>query len=173
MPDGATHSLATLLLAGTVGFGLVHFHLLDQPHAIAMAGGCLAGLLLTPDLDVDTGSDSDDWARALMGRGLAAAWWIFWRPYSYLIPHRSPLSHFPILGTVLRLGYLSLIAWIVLWLLHLVLPVHIPAIRSIPWWFPLGFTGLALADLGHWILDNTLKGHKRNGYHHQTNQTHF
>jgi uncharacterized metal-binding protein len=169
MPDGTTHSLATLLLAGTVGLGSYHLHLLDQPHAIAMAGGCLAGLLLTPDLDVDTGSDSDDWIRRLFGRGPAIVWWILWRPYSYLIPHRSPLSHFPIVGTVIRLGYVSLIAWVTVWLLDLLVTLQIPAIRSIPWWFPLGFTGLALADLGHWILDNTIKGQQRrfsnNGYH--------
>jgi uncharacterized metal-binding protein len=156
MPNGAVHSLATVLIAGATGFGTYHYGLLDKPHAIALGCGALVGLLLTPDLDVDTGSDSDDWARRLLGRAGGFMWWLIWRPYAALVPHRSPLSHFPILGTVLRLGYLSLVALVVAWLLHLAAPVHIPAV-SMPWWFPLGFIGLTLADLGHWILDNTIR----------------
>lgn len=113
MPDGRVHSMATILLAGAAGFTTYQLHLLDQPHAIAMACGSMAGLLLTPDLDVDTGCVSDDWARSVVGRGPALFWWLVWRPYSALIPHRSPLSHFPILGTVLRLGYLSLVVWVI------------------------------------------------------------
>lgn len=166
MPDGSIHSLATVLLAGAAGFGTYQLGILDQPHAIALAAGSLAGLLLSPDLDVDTGSASDDWARRTVGRGPALFWWLIWRPYAALIPHRSPLSHFPILGTVLRLGYLSLVCWLIMWLLHLAAPVSIPAITTVPWWFPLAFVGLALADLFHWVLDNTIKMPRRynNGY---------
>lgn len=157
MPDGRVHSMASILLAGAAGFTTYQLHLLDQPHAVALACGSLAGLLLTPDLDVDTGSVSDDWARSVVGRGPALFWWLIWRPYSALIPHRSPFSHFPILGTVLRLGYLSLVVWVIAWSVHLAAPITIPAIHTIPWWFPLAFVGLALSDFLHWVLDNTIK----------------
>jgi uncharacterized metal-binding protein len=148
--------MATILLAGGLGFGSYQLGILDQPHAMALAGGCLAGLLLTPDLDVDTGSNSDDWARSF-GRLPGLLWFLVWRPYAALVPHRSPLSHFPILGTVLRLGYLSAVIVLLSWCLHFVIPMRIPAILSMPWWFPLYFVGLALADLGHWVLDNTIR----------------
>lgn len=148
--------MTTVLLAGAAGFGTYQLGLLDQPHAIALAAGSLAGLLLTPDLDVDTGSNSDDWARSF-GRLPGLLWWLVWRPYAALVPHRSPLSHFPILGTVLRLGYLSLVVWVLAWAVHLIAPIAIPAIRAVPWWFPLAFVGLALADLLHWVLDNTIR----------------
>jgi len=161
MPDGNIHSMATILVAGAAGFGSFHLGILDQPHAMALAGGALAGLLLTPDLDVDTGSNSDDWARRVGGRLPGLLWWLAWRPYAALVPHRSPLSHFPMVGTVLRLGYLSLVVYVIAWFLHLALPVQIPAITAIPWWFPAAFVGLAMADLGHWILDNTIKMPRR------------
>ncbi len=52
MPSGKVHALATVTVAGVSGSVLVI--LAGQPlsQAAAFAAGCLAGLILTPDLDV-------------------------------------------------------------------------------------------------------------------------
>lgn len=161
MPDGRTHSLATLSLAAGAIWGLPRLGMLYQPLTFAVAGGCLAGLFLSPDLDVNTGSMSDDWARHTIGRLPAGLWWLLWRPYAWLVPHRSPLSHWPLLGTVLRLGYLWGMVYLIATVLHRFWPVSIPHLTFIPWWLPWAFIGLASADLIHWVLDNTVHGPRR------------
>lgn len=160
MPDGKTHTFATLLVAGAAGYGSYHYHYLAMPQALALAGGVLAGLILSPDLDVDGFTMSNYYASGL-GRLPAMTWWLLWRPYAWVVPHRSPLSHWPLLGTVLRLGYLWGVIYLVALGLHQVAPVAIPQIHFIPWWGLYAFSGLTLADFGHWVLDNTIKGQKR------------
>ncbi|MFN7064688.1 MAG: DUF2227 family putative metal-binding protein [Aquificaceae bacterium] len=54
--------------------------------------------LLSPDLDLPKSKSSKRWRRLRL----------VWRPYQLLSKHRG-LSHFPILGTALRFGYLFLI----------------------------------------------------------------
>ncbi|MDE3048256.1 MAG: DUF2227 family putative metal-binding protein, partial [Verrucomicrobiota bacterium] len=60
------------------------------------------------------------------------------RPYSYLFRHRG-ISHMPVVGTLTRVLWLSLLLWL---FCGLTLP---------PLWFALA--GLAVADLFHILLD--------------------
>lgn len=115
---------------------------------VACSAGCLAGIFLTPDLDQQTLSHSEH----LLVRwtfGLGYGWVLLWYPYARLIPHRSPLSHFPILGTLGRLLYLAF--WLCLPALWgwkwFTLPTHLDAL----WLWAAG--GLALSDLGHYVFD--------------------
>jgi uncharacterized metal-binding protein len=114
----------------------------------------MVGLVVTPDLDV---RDRDTHAETVMrrtGRCLGAIWDLFWLPYAWLIPrHRHPLSHWPILGTALRLVYLLAVPALLWWGMGQLLPLP-----TLPWlvltpltWWAIG--GLALVDALHWGMD--------------------
>jgi uncharacterized metal-binding protein len=124
------------------------------PHALAFAGGCMLGLVVTPDLDV---RDRDTHSETIMRRAghcLGAIWNLLWLPYAWLIPrHRHPLSHWPLLGTALRLLYLMIVPTL-LWLgLRYFVPLPpLPHLALTPatWW---AVGGLALVDAVHWGMD--------------------
>lgn len=122
---------------------------------MAVSAGCLAGLLLTPDLDINNGSISNHHARRTFGQVVGIIWEVAWKPYSWIIPHRSPLSHAPVIGTALRLFYLSCVVYLLLRLAGIAVPTVIPT--ALPWWFPFVFIGLCLSDTAHYILDLFLK----------------
>lgn len=152
MPSGRVHTVSTVALSlasGVTAFAYGY----GEIQAVALAGGALAGVLLSPDLDVNGGSISMHHARHL-GWGFGLLWAVIWTPYGYAIPHRSPLSHMPIIGTILRLGYLALIGWGLLYVTHLLGRFTLP---SVPAWWPWAFAGLALSDFLHFLLDVTLR----------------
>ena len=161
MPSGRVHAAFTLVTgAGVAYYGYQAGYPL--PEIAAASGGVFLGLLLSPDLDVDQGSISFEYARNLFGGLFGAVWAMVWKPYSYLIPHRSPLSHFPVLGTVIRLGYLAGVLYLGLYLLHWTGAITRPVLPS---WAPFTFWGLCLADTLHFFLDNLpkRKHHRRSG----------
>ena len=155
MPNGTTHAKATFALA--VAGGATAYHLgHPMPHVIALSAGALAGLILTPDLDVDDGCISNRIVRRTTNRPIAWMWARFWRPYGLLIPHRSRLSHMPLLGTALRLAYLSILPALLFWF-ALVFNVDALA-RAIsspvfPPWSMWAIGGLVLADTLHYLMD--------------------
>jgi uncharacterized metal-binding protein len=150
MPNGKTHARATLALA--VDSGVLSYQM-GQPlqYAAALAGGALTGLVLTPDLDVDGGCISDDFVREYAGRPAGWFWSLYWRPYSRIIPHRSRLSHAPVLGTALRLLYLSILPALVWWFASGAMPRP-----DFPSWSIWAVGGLALADALHYLMDRLL-----------------
>ncbi len=97
MASGQDHDKATALLSGPFGLiiSLVFGIKIGLLSTIAFVIG---GFWLSPDLDT---------------KSLALKRWgklrIIWWPYRKLIPHRSIFSHGPIVGTMIRLGYLLLI----------------------------------------------------------------
>ncbi len=158
MPNGNIHALSSALLGG-VGCSLLALSFGQPgPVAAAFAGGCLAGIIINPDLDVRTGSHAFEVVRdtggKLLGSPLSKAWRWFWWLYARMIPrHRHPLSHWPILGTVIRLGYLIFLPALIWWLLgfFVTLP-RLPSLRINPlvgW----GVLGLALSDTLHALMD--------------------
>ena len=179
MPSGRTHAIATVITAGVAG-PLLYLYA-GSNMAVSAAGslGCAAGLLLTPDLDVQTGSLSFTLMRRSLrdlkgiGAVLAFFWQWFWQPYARLIPrHRHPLSHFPVIGTAGRLIYLILVAGALYWMAQslwlftgsILLLItgrslgSLPAITSLfslmdqplLWWW---LVGLALVDSLHTLMD--------------------
>lgn len=117
-------------------------------HTAAITGGTLAGLVLTPDLDLDEGCIANDIVRRTAGRKAERIWSLFWLPYSRLIRHRSHLSHLPLLGTALRVGYVLALPLILLWMAG-----QPPALHTIPAWAWWAASGLILADVLHYIMD--------------------
>lgn len=147
MPNGRVHSAATVILALSAGY-LLHHNGSTLPHTLAFSAGTLAGLVLTPDLDVNEGCVSDEIVRRSTGRVGGSLWYLFWLPYSRLIPHRSPLSHLPGLGTVLRLAYVFAIPILIYSLARGAL-----SLPALPAWGIWAAGGLALADGVHYLLD--------------------
>ena len=97
MASGKTHDWFTWVMA-PVAWAFADFGLhCSKPHCWLILIGTLAGgLLLSPDLDIR----SRPFYR----------WGVFrfiWWPYQWMIRHRSPLSHGIIIGSWLRLLYLS------------------------------------------------------------------
>lgn len=151
MSDGITHLRGTLALT-PVAAGLGWVIGGNTSWVLWAAGGCLAGILLTPDLDQETIS-TVEWKVLRLTLGLGHLWLAFWGPYSAVMPHRSFLSHGPIISTSLRVLYM----WAGFKLLgevFLAVP-DVPALRllMLESWFQAAFLGLCLSDLGHWVLD--------------------
>ena len=145
MPHGRTHNLVNTLLTAATFAGAKYYGVAD-PVSFSMSAGVMVGFVLNPDLDVESGSIAYYNVRRLpiVGKALAVAWRIAWWPYAKVVPHRSRLSHLPILGTLIRVSYLGLLSW--------------PAWPFIPWgavlpWLAPALLGLAVSDAVHWVLD--------------------
>jgi uncharacterized metal-binding protein len=159
MSDGKTHALATVILGGVLAPGLYLMAHVSAENSLAFAGGCLTGLIINPDLDIRRFTHAEQVMRASggkLGRLLAGLWYTLWWPYAHLIPfHRHPLSHFPLIGTILRLVYLAaaigLAAWLASWVVAL--PDPTPLFGLLAPLFGWGFGGLASVDGLHTLMD--------------------
>ncbi len=141
MASGKNHDRAILfaspvvLVVGCYQFGL-------ELGIIAGASHFLGGYWLSPDLDIK----SRPFRRWSILR-------FIWIPYQRLIPHRSPLSHSPVLGSLIRFVYLA--AWLCpLWLLF-------PDLQRMQWaidWMKVAafLVGVELSALNHLLLDGLL-----------------
>lgn len=117
--------------------------------------GVLLGVFISPDMDVDGGNVSDSYIRRV-SRPAQWAWRSFWGVYAWGVPHRHTISHFPILGTILRIGYIFAIFNIISLAGYL---LRINDSVSFLWIWDWGlFLGLAHVDIIHWVVDNTIKG---------------
>jgi uncharacterized metal-binding protein len=150
MADGITHGRITVAVTA-ITLPVVFITTFSPLQAMLFGAGCLLGLVVEPDLDVNRITESE--RRLLRTFGPVAYIWIgLWLPYAIALPHRSPLSHMPILGTLLRLAYA--LGW--LWLLCNALGmwnwlfVAVQANLEALEWLVLG---LCIVDMGHWIAD--------------------
>jgi len=134
MPDGKTHAIGTGMIAsGTVAAGLYFMLPADVVGMIVI--GELATLIINPDLD-----------QAEARKGCLAA--LFW-PYGKLIPHRSWLSHFPVVGTFIRVGYIYGLWFLAAYLAKVHFGVLVN-VQMLSFWL---FAGMALSDTFHAVLD--------------------
>jgi uncharacterized metal-binding protein len=150
MPSGKAHTALTLAaLSGLVApYAVVNLN----GNIYSYVCGAIAGILITPDLDVDKGNIADTMIRRV-SRPAQWAWRVFWQPYGWLVPHRHFTSHFPILGTSLRIGYIFSIINILLWV------VNIFDTESIVFWWDWSFFfGLCHVDAIHFLTDISIKG---------------
>jgi uncharacterized metal-binding protein len=121
-----------------------------------LTGGCLAGVLLTPDLDVDNPVHSHAIVDRRIGCLPGLIWRVLWYPYAKSIPHRHWLSHAPIIGTLLRVMYIALPTWAVLTLLgYPKIWLYLPDC-----WLGV-LIGLAVSDALHWAADMGISQTKR------------
>lgn len=135
MPSGKTHDRITLWsLPLVVAFAWAITR--NSTLVLLTCGGFLfGGLMLGPDLDIHSVHFKRwGWFR-----------WI-WIPYRGSMRHRSPLSHAPIVGTVLRVVYL------VVWL-GIIGFVGLAAVNE------MGQLGLTWADI-RGLLNRSIQDHK-------------
>ncbi|PZV26889.1 MAG: metal-binding protein [Snowella sp.] len=166
MPSGRTHDRITLWTVPLVS-GIAYFLTQNGKLALILTGGFLfSGLMFGPDLDIYSVQYKRwGWFR-----------WI-WIPYRSAIRHRSQLSHGLIIGTILRLLYISLIililSGIIAAIAYLLGYVNLKSVidsqKQFPIWnakytqalFAL-IIGLELGAMSHSISDWIGSAYKRN-----------
>lgn len=162
MASGVAHRRATIAAAIPVALITLHATNGCKEFAILAGVGCLCGIPLSPDLDVDSKTEAEKtfWrAGTLPGY----AYQLLWYPYALALPHRHPLSHLPIIGTLGRLAYIQ--AWI--WLAR----IHARGILGLdfnplfwlrePLYTAAWVFGLMVSDALHWLMDGAPTGKKR------------
>ncbi len=155
MPNGRCHSAATIatasaflsyFAAGVVVNPVAQTISAWNEWAIYAALGAFTGLVVEPDLDQDYQAAPLETMRQTGGDGLAKLWQLYWTPYARFIPHRSWMSHGPVVGTLGRLLYLA-----PLYALPILVWTHFfgfPTAQLFAY-----FVGLAWVDLLHYIMD--------------------
>ncbi|MBD2109888.1 metal-binding protein [Nodosilinea sp. FACHB-13] len=156
MSSGRTHDRITLWALPLVVLAAFRVTLSGQLTAVVCLGFLLGGWMLGPDLDIHSVQYKRwGWLR-----------WI-WLPYRSRIRHRSHWSHGPIIGTVVRVLYLSL--WVSMGGLLLVNLLNSAQRTALswedlinglswglvtywPWWLAL-VVGLELGALSHYVAD--------------------
>lgn len=183
MPSGKVHAATSAFTASVlVSSALVPG--VDKQFVVAAAAGCLSGVFLSPDLDVDAGYIGLYYIRKYFGEILSVTWQWLWKPYAVLMPHRSRASHTPVLGTMLRLLYLYL-SYLVLGSLSFyafgwprqvyIVPLKKALLVFIRGHAPFGvemsiaaFAGLCISDALHALMDLTATTLKRSRRRHKT-----
>ena len=97
------HTATNTFMAGSTG---VLFHqtgfMTSSEAAVYCAAFVFATLMLGPDLDLYHSKVSKNWG----------VFKVIWWPYAKLSKHRG-LSHTPVISSVIRLGYVSLVIFLV------------------------------------------------------------
>lgn len=129
--------------------------------ALALISGYLSGKYIEPDLDIDHITESEQRVYQDFGFLVGWLWSKYWWPYAKAIPHRSPLSHVPLLSTFLRMVYAMVpaqVGWLFMY--------SNPTDWILNSWQPLllYYLGLAQADLIH-ITADFLHVHKKRKRH--------
>jgi len=147
MASGIAHSRASSILSIPAGV-IVGLSLTSIPYGAGAALGSLLGIALTPDLDQISISKSE-WRLVKRFGPFGFAWMMYWWLYAWLIPHRSFWSHFPIIGTAIRLLYIALpIIAFCFW------KGYVPNLPQYMIEFLIGIVfGLLISDFLHWIMD--------------------
>lgn len=71
--------------------------------------GSLIGIIISCDLDVDNGFIGDKIIRERLGYFAEKIWKAFWYLYRRSLKHGSPLSHWFVISTYGRIGYIFLL----------------------------------------------------------------
>lgn len=131
MSDGRTHTAATLGLS--LAYATADWHI---------ALWILGGIFLSPDLDVEKGYIGFFYLRKIFPP-LYYFWRYYWFLYSKFVPHRSWISHSPIISTLIRVAYLMG-------------PFELVYYYYWGTWFPIPMEmlrGLVFSDILHIVMD--------------------
>lgn len=122
MPNAKTHDAINLYAAPLVGMAVYAVTRQMDVAAAVVAGHVVGTIYLSPDLDLVGGSIDDRW-------GLLR---FIWRPYGWLVGHRSVLSHSGV-SALLRLAYLAAALEIAGLLLAVAGLIDLAAINAAAW----------------------------------------
>lgn len=147
MPMGMTHRQINTWLNIPLGAGALAIGWEPGNVAIMLVGYNFATYFMNPDLDLNShGYQSWGWLRFL--------WW----PYQKALAHRSWMSHFPVISTILRIIYLlwfPVLLTILLWgSMELTTQQNILKTLKFSWLYLIIFViGMIISDSLHAILD--------------------
>ena len=133
--NGSNHARVTAVLAAAL-----------MCHDPVMAAGAVSGIILSNDLDINTVKYiGTNIIRRIpvIGRLLAFLWRVMWWPYAVKFKHRSTDSHGLVIGTIIRVLYISIF--------FLVANIWIP--MTIPAWLGRAIVGLIMSDCLHTVTD--------------------
>ena len=153
MPSGKVHaaiSATNLLAVAAIGAPLaLAYPDLRGPYLATLT----IGLLVTPDLDIQGITHEEK--RALRVPVIGWLWVLLWWPYALLVPHRSPVSHWPLIGTALRAVWLGLIVAAADAMLRPQATAIDTGLLTLGLWTMLGW---AVQDMCHWVADRMMRG---------------
>lgn len=98
MPNARTHDAITYAIIPFTYFATQIYWGDHLTSAIATVAMLFSGLMFGPDLDLDS-KPYRRWGPLKF----------LWKPYQAALPHRSMLSHGPILGTIIRIVYFLIV----------------------------------------------------------------
>lgn len=140
--------MACVMTAAGAGALFYFSNLSSLLYSCNVSLGALAGILISPDLDL---METGNYSLVLLRKHstwLANAYRWFWWPYAKLSHHRG-ISHWPVIGTLLRACY------IFLWIIVIQIILIFFGVR-----YSLNYNllapelvGLMLADFTHIVLD--------------------
>ena len=161
MPNGKVHGAIGVTVAVTLEIAGVGMLAMGAPVEWGQLGalgvGLVLGILITPDMDIDHRTEEEkrffEWPKKVLGKTLGTPvgwvlgtiWMLLWLPYAWIMPHRSKLSHWPVLGTLIRAGWLLVLAWAA---------GYTPRVDG---YSLLVLAGWALQDMAHAIADKMIK----------------
>lgn len=150
MSSGYVHARATIVLAPLIA-SLAYISVNNIDLALQLGLGCLIGVFLTPDLDIDRVRILSS---SVMGK-VGNIWRTYWYVYSRWLPHRSFLSHFPIVGTLVRLAYLGLLPLTINLFCYYSgnESYNLQEVVGFVWDMRWIVAGLTIADLLHYLMD--------------------
>jgi uncharacterized metal-binding protein len=142
MPNGKTHDIITFVAAPVVA-GATYWLTKDiKTSAIILICYLFASFMFNGDLDMN----SKPYNR----------WWLFkmiWIPYQLMFHHRSVFTHGLVIGTVIRVLYISIIPLIIF-----SCKGQLHVVKAINWHLAvLIFIGLEAGAAIHTIADYTIK----------------
>ncbi len=161
MADGATHERAYVTGMAVAGCACTYWVFTESmtlEQAWGVACGVMLGLMFDPDMrdqhDIKTRGENRFYRVPLIGWLLGRlVQWYWWLPSS-IIPHRSPFSHLPGLGTAIAAAWLFLPGLTLYWWLAGVPQPWLAWIDGL-WqpWMNYAFAGWCYMDLIHLMLD--------------------
>ncbi|HKQ80261.1 MAG TPA: metal-binding protein [Blastocatellia bacterium] len=98
MPNARTHDAITYAIIPFTFLGAEMYWGDHATSAIATVAMLFSGLMFGPDLDLDS-KPYRRWGPLKF----------LWKPYQAALPHRSKLSHGPLLGTIIRIVYFLIV----------------------------------------------------------------
>jgi uncharacterized metal-binding protein len=156
--SGIVHKNATKKLVipySVTSFLVLYYNLpLYKAFSLSIMGGfgVMTGILMTPDLDHIEATLRHFKSKTTLQK----VWFLRWYPYGKLLDHRSFFSHFPVVGTLLRLVYILPELLIVIALLSRFINIYDLMMFIISW-----AGGLLMSDILHYIMDIVSSSIKR------------
>lgn len=115
MADGKTHQrgymwgLAALAATGAI---LLYDGSIQPQDAAGLLAGGVVGMLIDPDVrdqhNITTRGERRIWKFPIVGPLTGYIFQVYWYPLALLIPHRSFLSHLPVVATAIAAAWLIL-----------------------------------------------------------------